>query len=116
MKKQEINSDFLISKMEEAAGVETEKYFQQEFKKLLLENIECLETLATEEDDDGEIEAAAENRKLIAEVRHELEFDIDYDTFSSLMLQVNGGISCDSDIEYEYIYRKEKSTYKKMCK
>jgi hypothetical protein len=33
MKKQEINSGFLIFKMEEAAGVETEKYFNEQFKK-----------------------------------------------------------------------------------
>ena len=115
MKKQEINYNFLISKMEEAAGVKTKKYFQLEFKKLLLENIECLETLAAEEDENGEIEAAAENKRLIAEVRHELAFDVDYDTFNSLMLQLNGGISCDFDIVDEYEYTEKIKAHIKKC-
>ena len=72
------------------------------------ENIENLETLAEEEEEDGEIEAAAENRKLITRLRHELQFDVDYDIFDSLMLQITGGISYDLDIVYEYIYTEEK--------
>lgn len=115
MKKQEINSGFLISKMEEAAGVETGKYFNEQFKKILSENIENLETLAEEEEEDGEIEAAAENRKLITRLRHELQFDVDYDTFDSLMLQITGGISYDLDIVDEYIYTEEKKAHIKKC-
>lgn len=76
MKKQEINSGFLISKMEEAA---------------------------------------AENRKLITRLRHELQFDVDYDTFDSLMLQITGGISYDLDIVDEYIYTEEKKAHIKKC-
>ena len=35
MKKNNITVDFLINKMQEAAGIENEEYFQREFKKVL---------------------------------------------------------------------------------
>lgn len=46
MKKSGITVDFLINKMQEAAGIEDKEYFHQEFKKVLSENIDCLETAA----------------------------------------------------------------------
>ena len=60
MKKSGITVDFLINKMQEAAGIEDKEYFQQEFKKVLSENIDCLETAALEAEKDDDAESAIE--------------------------------------------------------
>lgn len=73
MKKSGITVDFLINKMQEAAGIEDKEYFQQEFKKVLSENIDCLETAALEAEKDDDAESAIEIRNDVERFRRELE-------------------------------------------
>lgn len=114
MKKSGITVDFLINKMQEAAGIEDKEYFQQEFKKVLSENIDCLETAALEAEKDDDAESAIEIRNDVERFRRELDFDIDFEDFQNLMEQILG-IHEDNEIEHEYLRVQKKNEHIANC-
>lgn len=105
--KNNITVDFLINKMQEAAGIENEEYFQREFKKVLSEYIDCLETAALEAENDDDTESAIDIRKDVECFRRELDFYVGFEDFQNLQEQICG-IHEDTEIEREYLRAQKK--------
>lgn len=94
--------------------MKTKNISSRNLKKVLSENIDCLETAALEAEKDDDAESAIEIRNDVERFRRELDFDIDFEDFQNLMEQILG-IHEDNEIEHEYLRVQKKNEHIANC-